>query len=84
MRPGWSRSSFQEGLELSGPRRLEIELDDDVLVVIDWVSDALGDDACAASRFLEAAEGAEPGVQIADRMFDMEGGHHSSFVSCAG
>ena len=61
-------------------RRLEIELDDDVVVVVDWVADTLREDAGAVARFLEALEGAEPGVEIGDRMFDVEGGHRSPLL----
>lgn len=68
----------EEPLRLLG--RGEVEIDDDVVGVIDWVVDALCFDARLRACFGEAAEGVKPGVEICDGVLDVQGGHDVSRV----
>ncbi len=66
----------EEGEEaLRCGRRGEPEIDDHVVVVVDWPGEARGQDARADPGVGEAVERFTPGRVLGDRVLDVESGH---------
>jgi hypothetical protein len=67
---------FEEVFEPGGiVDGLELEINDDVLVVIDWLVDALRQHTRLPSCVREAVEGGEPSSKVGDRVLDVECSH---------
>jgi Sodium/hydrogen exchanger family len=75
-RPHLSPKPAQEGLRLAGA--VERELDDDVVEVVGGPKNLMATHARALSLAGEAIEGTLPGVEVADRVFDLEDVHRVS------
>ncbi len=54
---------------------VEVQSDIDVLVVVDWPMDPLRPDPGLLAGLFELVEGAQPRLEIADRMLDVKSRH---------